>query len=304
IMLHHFHGGKHPSIQGSLSALDFEVMIEALLSKGLIPASGWKYKYKAGILKPNEFCLTFDDNLKSQIDIAVPVLSRYGLDAFWFVYTSPFQGVLEKLELYRFFRNVCYLHIDNFYTEFFRVLELSPFATEVYEKSRTVDFNSYLPELTFYSVNDKKFRYLRDKILGQDRYYSVMDEMMRISDFDKDKWKDRIWLNKMDIRYLVSIGHEIGLHSHTHPTQISSLSRKAQMDEYRINRDILTELTSQKLSIMAHPNGDYNEDTFTVLSQLDIEMGFCATPNDRYGTQFELPRIDQTLLHLTKSNQL
>ena len=39
------------------------------------------------------FRVTFDDNLKCQYDIALPILDKYSLKAFWFIYTSPLDGV-------------------------------------------------------------------------------------------------------------------------------------------------------------------------------------------------------------------
>ena len=35
-------------------------------------------------------CITFDDGLKSQFKIALPILEKYNIKAFWFVYTSIF----------------------------------------------------------------------------------------------------------------------------------------------------------------------------------------------------------------------
>ncbi|MBK7669699.1 MAG: hypothetical protein IPJ32_21645 [Sphingobacteriaceae bacterium] len=46
--------------------------------------------------------ITFDDNLKSQYEIAFTGIKKFNLKAFWFIYTSPFEGILERIEVYRF----------------------------------------------------------------------------------------------------------------------------------------------------------------------------------------------------------
>ena len=39
-------------------------------------------------LRHNDIVLTFDDGLRCQYDIALPILNKHGIGAFWFVYSS------------------------------------------------------------------------------------------------------------------------------------------------------------------------------------------------------------------------
>ena len=74
-----------------------------------------------------------------------------------------------------------------------------------------------------------------------------------------------------------SLGHLIGLHSHSHPTSIEKLSYESQKEEYQKNMDILSEILNiQKSDIkfMSHPCGSYNNDTLEILKSLGIELGF------------------------------
>ena len=41
-------------------------------------------------LSSNDICLTFDDTLKCQYDIAYPILKKEKLNAFYFIYSSVF----------------------------------------------------------------------------------------------------------------------------------------------------------------------------------------------------------------------
>ena len=87
VMFHHFHDEIHQATQGSLDGSEFRSMIEWLNNNySLIGASEYKEKFEKNILQANEICLSFDDALKCQYDIAIPILKDYGLDAFFFIY--------------------------------------------------------------------------------------------------------------------------------------------------------------------------------------------------------------------------
>ena len=61
-------------------------------------------KFKENKLKKNEVRLTFDDAIKCQIDIALPVLEDLKIKSFFFVYTSIFEEKPDNLEIFRYFR--------------------------------------------------------------------------------------------------------------------------------------------------------------------------------------------------------
>ena len=83
VMFHHFHDAKHPPFQGSLSSSDFIEMIDWLNERySILAASQYKEKFENGTLKNSDICLSFDDALKCQYDIAVPVMERLGIQAF------------------------------------------------------------------------------------------------------------------------------------------------------------------------------------------------------------------------------
>ena len=60
----------------------------------------------------------------------------------------------------------------------------------------------------------------------------------------------------MDVRrrldFHKSKGHLIGLHSYSHPTQMSKLSKEKQELEYQNNYDHLTGLISKPIKVMSH----------------------------------------------------
>ena len=88
-MFHHFHNDKHLSAQGSLSQKNFKDMLIWLGEEyNLLGAKEFRNRFLNGTLTNNDICLTFDDSLKCQYDIAVPILKKFKVDAFFFVYSS------------------------------------------------------------------------------------------------------------------------------------------------------------------------------------------------------------------------
>ena len=83
-------------------------MINFIGRNNIIDANIFYEKFKSNKLKENEVCLTFDDGIKSQIDIALPVLEELKIKSFFFTYTSIFEGKPDNLEVFRYFRMNCF----------------------------------------------------------------------------------------------------------------------------------------------------------------------------------------------------
>ncbi|GAB4190943.1 MAG: hypothetical protein OHK0057_14590 [Thermoflexibacter sp.] len=293
IMFHHFYDEKHhPRGQGAINQEQFYDFLKKNTQFKILSAEVWWEKYQKNNLLANETCITFDDNLKCQFDVALPVLETLNLKAFWFVYTSPLQGILEKLEVYRYFRTVYFESIDDFYEVFFSFFEKT-FGQASYQN---ISFNDYLNEFTFYTYNDRKFRYIRDIILSPEEFYALMNLLLEQYHVKMDTWKDILWLSKNEISYLSHTGHFIGLHSHTHPTKIEAMTAKEQESEYLTNYQILKEITHNQIFSMSHPCNSYNEATLEVLKNLNIKIGFRSNNSKRHYLCHELPRIDHTYL--------
>src|ERR1035437_3177355 len=116
----------------------------------LISAMEWFEKSKNKNLAQKDICITFDDNLLCQYDIALPVLEEFKIKAFWFIYSSPLIGVKENLEIYRFFRFDKFKTINDYYDSFNEVVKLSEFRQEVEDKLKLLDTNEYLSNFPFY----------------------------------------------------------------------------------------------------------------------------------------------------------
>lgn len=292
IMFHHFHDERHAPGQGSLSADDLAELIRFVGPDRILPARDWLSRALAEDLADDDLCLTFDDNLLCQHDVALPVLRTLDLTAFWFVPTSMMQGDLPRLELYRAFRVKCFDDVNDFYEAFFRTLATSDHAPLAEQALERFDPGTYLAEYPFYSEADRRFRYVRDEVLGPRRYEHVMDALIGSRGIELEELATGLWMKPEHLRELHGDGHVIGLHTHTHPTRVTRLDPPQQLQEYRYNYMCLIRLLGEPPTTMAHPCNSYDAQTLAILRRLGLKLGFRANRALRRHSELEYPRED------------
>lgn len=289
-MFHHFHNHLHYAGQGSIDAEAFRSIVRHY-KKRLLPAETWYEKATSGALEPLDMCITFDDALMCQYDVAGPILDEAGLTAFWFINTSVVEGAPEKLEIYRKFRHLFFETVEEFYDRFFKLASESRWG-EAIEKGLRNYSHAHYAKYPFYTPGDTKFRYIRNYILDKNGYEELMDEMMADLGADADELGRNLWMGVDEIRDLHRRGHVIGLHSHTHPVDIAGMPEAAQREEYETNHRKLTEWLGEAPTTVAHPADSYNQTTLSILKELGIAMGFEATMRPKTSSPLTLPRED------------
>ena len=297
IMFHHFHDEKHLPAQGSLSSSDFSKMLDWLSSRyNLIGAKEYLGKFEEGYLADNDICLSFDDALLCQYDIALPILEEREIDAFFFIYSSVFSENPDNLEVFRYFRTNHFSDIDDFYYQFFKLID-NELKFEINQhRSKYLSLN-YLDSFPFYTENDKWFRYLRDQVLGIQKYEQLMLYLMAKNNFSPNEILDYLWMSEDDVRDIAKSGHLVGLHSYSHPTKMSKLSYDDQLYQYSENYKHLTSIVGDVVS-MSHPGGDYNDDTIKILGEIGIKIGFRSNISETtIKSKFEVPREDHANIY-------
>ena len=129
----------------------------------------------------------------------------------------------------------------------------------------------------YYSINDIKFRQVRDYYIPKDKYKKTMNSMFAKKNFEAKEFYSNLFLNKSDLLNLKSLGNTIGLHSHTHPTSLENLDIKLQKYEYQKNQAVLSNILNietKQINSMSHPCGSYNIETLETLIHMGIEVGF------------------------------
>lgn len=296
LMFHYFHDDiKYKPSQGSISKNQFEKILDYVGTERIIPAKEWAQRAEKGHLEQGDICLTFDDGLHCQYDVALPVLRKYGMTAFWFVNSSTLLEEIGHLEVYRRFRNEYFPSMKAFYEAFLSTALNSPYGATVDQGLATFPID-YLSEFTFYTEEDRKFRFLRDKVLKSKEYEHIMKILMQSKGIKIKDLAKGLWLEKDHLQTLKNEGHIIGIHSHSHPTAIADLSYEEQKNEYQKNFEILTDILHDKPFTMAHPCNSYSDDTLEILSNIGIRLGFCSNMTKTDYSILELPRKDSAYL--------
>ena len=275
IMFHHFHDNKtHLKSQGSISNDQFYKLIKYIGRENILNADVFFERFIENKLLKNNVCFTFDDGIKSQMDVALPVLEDLKIKSFFFVYTSIFEGKPDNLEIYRYFRTNYFESINKFYNEFYNFLGKN--LENFFEKNRKT-IKEKMIKHPVYTIEDIKFRLVRDRFLKQNTYHETMSKMMREKNFIPSKDSSKFFFNKEDLIKLNSLGHVIGLHAHNHNTLIEKLSYEEQKIQFDKCISLISEILNKpknEIKVMSHPSGSYNMDTIEILKELGIKLGF------------------------------
>jgi peptidoglycan/xylan/chitin deacetylase (PgdA/CDA1 family) len=295
VMFHHFYSEAHPKGQGAISADDLDQMIRYLRkSHQILSPAEYLHKVENKTISDSEICLTFDDALLCQIDVALPVLAANEVEAFFFVYSSVFEGKPDPLEIYRYFRTICFENFEDFYLHFLSTAR-GLFPDLVKTGLNNFDAVSYLSAFAFYSTQDKQFRYLRNEVLSGSQYGQVMDAMIIEAKFDLLSAAERVYMKDLHLFNLHQEGHVIGLHSHNHPTMLHTKTHDEQALEYKRNLEFVTGALGTQPTSMSHPCGNYSEGTLDILRMLGVTVGFRSNMQVRSArSPLEIPREDHT----------
>ena len=269
IMFHHFHDGKkHLKGQGSITKDEFYKILNFIGIKNILNADIFFEKSKNNKLKDNEVCITFDDSVKCQIDIALPVLEDLKIKSFFFVYTSIFEGKPDYLELFRYFRINYFENINEFYREFYEILDED--LDNFFLKNQKIIQEKKI-KFPFYSVDDIKFRLIRDFFLTKSQYEKVMFLLIKNKEINYKDILNELFFEKKDLINLDKLGHLVGLHSHSHPTKLEKLSYKKQKTEYEKCKSIISRILNKsqsEIKFMSHPCGSYSQETLKIFKRI------------------------------------
>ena len=275
IMFHHFHDDKvHSRGQGSITRDQLNKIIKFIGRNNIINANEFYEKLKKKKLKNNDVCFTFDDAIKSQIDVALPVLEDFKIKSFFFVYTSIYENKPDQLEIFRYFRMNYFDKINEFYEEFYKTLNIN--LENFFRENNEILVNKKL-KYPNYSEEDLKFQLVRDLYLKKKDYEKIIFNMINERNLKPQEWYKKLFFNEDDLIKLEKLEHVIGLHSHSHPFLLQNMKTEEQQEEYTKCANILSKILNKNLKdfkCMSHPCGSYNSETLEILKSLGIELGF------------------------------
>ncbi len=297
-MFHHFHNKKNKQTgQGSLNPKNFKKILVFLKSNyNILSPQKWLIKLKEGKLEKKDICLTFDDALLSQYTVALKILDKFKIKAFWFVYSSIFNGKIDEFEIHRKFRTTYYKNFYNFYLDFIKNFKEE---YKFVKNKEFQNFNKYMRNYyPIYSKEDIKFRFIRDKILSKDQYNVILKKMMRKKSTNEKKLSKKLWLNNKHLINLDKKGHIIGMHAFNHPYKLSELNYINQKNELNKNYQHLKKTLKKKPISISYPNGSFNNHTVQIIKKLGIKCAFISSMknNRQFQKKYVLKRLDHSII--------
>ncbi len=276
-MFHRFHkDGKKPEGIGSVSQKNFEKIIKLIGPKNILSPTEWLYKLRKKKLKETDTCLTFDDGLRSQFKYALPILNKYNIKAFWFIFTSVYEKKIDENELFNQLIFKKFKNIKIFQKKFLNELKIEK---KIFISKKFMKFLNENKKLyPILSYEDIKYRYVRNLFFPRKDLIKKMNKFLGIGIKDYKKALN-IWMTKKQIKKLSFQGHNIGLHSHSHDLNFKGLPKNKQINEYKQNFNKIFRITKIKPNSMSHPLNSYNSKTLKILKKLNIKCGFRSNLN-------------------------
>jgi peptidoglycan/xylan/chitin deacetylase (PgdA/CDA1 family) len=90
------------------------------------------------------------------------------------------------------------------------------------------------------------------------------------------------YMTRGQIQEIFRSGHIIGSHSHSHPKNISLLKKDKVLEEWKVSKTILEDITGHTVTTCSIPGGFYNPEHLPFLGSLGYKQVFTSMPI--YGT--------------------
>jgi peptidoglycan/xylan/chitin deacetylase (PgdA/CDA1 family) len=225
-----------------------------------------------GRLPPRAVCITFDDGYRDNHDIALPLLQRHGLTATFYISSGFLNGGIM-------FHDVMVEAIRHAPSGMFD-LGLSD-ASPVHlgdGPSRVKALDTLIRQV---------------KYLDSDKRHALSERLLRGLASHAPK---NLMMDDGHVRAMARAGMSVGGHTTQHLI-LARLDEASAWEEIRSNAETLSNLTGQRITSFAYPNGKPSLDYSAVHVNMVRQAGFTNAVSTRSGvgtrnaSAFELPRF-------------
>lgn len=290
VMFHHFNDKKNfIKSPGSINLNQFEKIINFIKVKNIFSADKFSIKKNKNYLEKKQFFLTFDDGLKSQL-LTLKILKKHSIKAFFFINSKYIDSDKISPELIRYF---IYIHCKGM-KKFFKVFSKScNLNLNTFFDNKKNEIKKYQSKYKFYSIEDIKFRIIRD-YLDSSKFNSIIKKIMVQKYFNKNKIIKKLYMSKKDLLRIHKMGHIIGLHTHSHPMNIAKLSIRQIKKEFNQNNNTLKKIirSNEDIKSMSYPRGISDIKTKKILKEMGVKIGFSNILNKKNRSNLEISRIN------------
>lgn len=274
------------------SVANFEKQIMFLVKEyNMVSVGGVFEAAKKG--HQGKFCaLAFDDGLKDQFDIAVPILKKHRVFGIFFPITSVWEGKMPAAhKIHILLSKFSAEKIALMFADFLKVFY--PKEVGVYDipkNKRLTAKRLHEPPL----IANFKEVFI---VLPLDIKYSFLDFCFNSFNLNENSLINRMFMSKKQVAFLEKMGMEIGAHSHSH-NALDTLSLEFLRQDIETAVKTLSEVLNHRPIVFSYPHGRTNKRTIDILQEygfkygLTIEERSISSKDDR----FLIPRYDTNSL--------
>lgn len=230
-------------------------------------------------IPPNSIILTFDDGLRNNHDVALPILKKYGFTATFFLIGNSMNG-LEGVWLH-----LLYEILDEL---------TGKRVTWIYKDCVVFKTDRLDPEEKLVLGATVKTKLAG---LPSQKPHSVLKEICRQNGVKyEDICKRKIFMTPEEIAVLLANGNLIGAHSMSH-NRLSGFSPQKKREEIYTSRDVAKQFCTNDLIPFSYPHGTRNSYDGETKNLVEDSGMCCAVTtieglNSARSDPFELNRIE------------
>jgi len=271
LIYHRVLAAPDPLADGEVDAARFAQELELLTSCfNVLPLSEALGRLQARSLPPRAVSLTFDDGYADNLEVAAPIMQRFGVRGTVFVASGYLDGGLM-------FNDAVIEALRRAPRRF----DLSDLGFGVFDLAGTDERRSaserLIVELKYRPADER--RRLAAEIL--ERAGGARPDLM---------------LTTAQLRRLRDSGVEIGAHTATHPI-LTRLESSAALDDMAACRETLQGILGERVQLFAYPNGRPGQDYDARHVAMARDLGFSAAVSTAWGAAypgcdlFQVPRV-------------
>lgn len=234
--------------------------------------------------KENYYLINFDDGLKEQIDLALPILDELQIPALFFANSINFEqkkvSTVHKIHLIRSI-------IDS-------NIILKSIQNEFSIQSDKNDRNNALATYRFDTKEDGLLKYILNFKLNLEQQELVINTLFN-NHFDEQQVLNELYMSQSDLKYLASKNY-LGSHTHSH-FPLGKLNETEILFELTNSKNYFENLTNSKIHTVSYPYGTEKAVT-PLVAELAVKsgykLGFTTKVGDNTGSEnlLELKRFD------------
>lgn len=200
---------------------------------------------------PERCCLlTFDDGVKSQYEVAVPVLEKLGVPAIFFVNGAPYrESKVLNIHKIHWLRSI--LTPDDFLQ---KVIENFDRAGLGFTFSDDLISDDLISDKFFYDdIATKKIKYLLNVIIPFDNCKIIIDRIFSECVHSEEEFCSDFYIGKDQVKYLYN-KFAVGTHSYSHLV-LGRHDESVVMRELKCGIEIVEQLVGSRPKGVSYPYG-------------------------------------------------